>query len=105
MPALWARSIDELDLAVRGHTTLVYWRKLTRAWHAAALCDACLRRTRGCGVHTLRRIRDALRRHGFPEPVLRCGEPQWQQDTRTYSTPCERDLAQCRAMLERGEWG
>ena len=105
MPALWALSIDDLDLPVRGHNTLVYWRQLTRAWHAAALCDACLLCTRGCGVHTLTSIRDALRRHGFPEPVPWCGKPVWRQETRTSSRPCERDLAQCRAMLERGEWG
>ena len=104
MPALWTISVNDLKLPVRGHNALVFWRKLPMAWHAAALCDTCLLRTRNCGVHTMQRIRDALHRAGFPGPVARCGEPLWKYDSGTYLSPCERDLAQCRAMLERGEW-
>lgn len=101
--ALWAWTIDDLELSVRAHNGLVSRRGFSKAWHAAVVCDACLLRTRNFGRISVRETRAALAEGGFPPAVPPCGTREWIEG-RGWQTRCERDLQVCRQMVEAGQW-
>jgi hypothetical protein len=95
----WDLWLVDIGLSTRALRALQR-HDLIKAWHAAALCQSCISRTYQCGRKTRMEIYDVLQRHGFPALRRDCDSHPWHG-----TSACERTLAQCRAMLERGEWG
>lgn len=96
MPALWELSFTDIGLSGRARGIL-YDRNAWKPWHAAILCQKCIRQTYQCGPKILEEISTALPQAGFPPLRRECG-------SRPGRSRCQETLEQCCAMLERGEW-
>jgi hypothetical protein len=102
---LWALRWQDLPLSARASNSVRerLGVSTTKAWHVAALCEACLGRTRNLGRVSLREIRTVLEAAGFPPLLPRCASSELDRIRRGYQgepTMCERNLQVCRDMLE-----
>ena len=103
MPALWTLTLADLGLSTRAKTALCQY-DARKAWHAAAICQRCLKFTRNCGRTTCLEIATVLQHHGFPVQSEDCGRRTLYRSEQRTLSPCAWALQRCRAMLERGEW-